>query len=194
MNNGGSSSTGPQIEHLAGSETQTPSITDFSVAPSLTAGAEGLLGEAGPSAGIPANDLYPHIGQTAAELQRVLLLLEEASRFLDRAVGALAQNEILESDDALHGVQAVLAEAFVVHSIGEGLETLVVALHSSCAHRGGTLFSDTQVRAMQTALRRLQVEPFMRLADAIDIVGELDAQDLEVIPPALDEVADITGD
>lgn len=138
------------------------------------------------SSPIDIDQLYPEQGATSPVLATALSLLTSAIDSLAKSTIAIGRGELIESDEEAMRCQAVLPELFCCRELGDGFASVVNAVKLAFRNSGGTLFSKSQLEAMQIALGRIRAEPYLNFEIAVEIIAYLEDANLVVDPPGLD--------
>nr|WP_320192249.1 hypothetical protein [uncultured Desulfobacter sp.] len=142
---------------------------------------------------IKTKKLYP-LGGISSHIATAFTLLDEVVDRIDEAREATQNTSIIDSDNAMLHVRAILPELFCCRSIGDGFAAIVNAVyHSIMNHGQDKVFSETQLTVLRIVMKKTSEQPFMQFDDALDLVMDLEDAGFEVEPghySIFEEIAD----
>ena len=144
---------------------------------------------------IPTEALYPLSANLSPLISAAFRLLEEAIDKTTEAYDSLKDNELIASDDAMMHVMVILPELFCCKDISEGFGAIVNAIFYGMKNQEQKeALTLDQINMVRFCLTRLQTEPFIEFADAVDIIMGLEDVGLTVEPPHVEHFLDAIDD
>jgi hypothetical protein len=117
-------------------------------------------------------EFYPLGHAEDPQLQVAIRILNEGLVRLNEATEILRAGDDIGCDDCLQRLRAILPELFVVgRSIGDGFASVVLATFYCLQNEAGP-FSEPQLLALRTGLRRILHAPY------VDFEGSLNVQEV----------------
>lgn len=142
---------------------------------------------------IPIDTLYSAVeteGTKPSDLFKALQLLADAISSVTTARDLLRQNDLLESDKYIQGLQGTLPELFRCRNIGDGFGAIVNAIEISFVNQNGKPFEEKQINLLLRILKQLRSAPFISFDSAQNLITELESLGFDVYPATLDAFSD----
>ena len=132
-------------------------------------------------------DVYPLGREQSPVILAAMKLLQEARNTLDEAYRYRDMDDVVNADDCLLRLRALLPELFLCRSIGDGLGSVVLATLHSLENARAPL-SKEQVAEIRSAFIKLQREPYMPFEAALNLQEQYERVGLEPDSEALGEL------
>lgn len=142
---------------------------------------------------ISPRELYP-LHADHVLLSTALLLLDEGANYLNDSIRMFDDGDMLGSDDALQGFQALLPELFCCRDLGDGFGAIVNSVFHSLKNLDGVPLNKKQLQTVRQIVRRIATEPFISLDEALEEIGLLQDAGLEVEPPYFKFAAELLSE
>lgn len=140
---------------------------------------------------IETKQLYPLSHELRPELATSFSLLAEGLEYINDAINAQNEGDLISSDDFIHRLQALLPELFCCRSIGDGFGAIINAIYHSLTNMKGIALNIPQLEAIKRGLRRISTEPFLEFGEAVDEIIHLQDVGFEPEPSYFKYAADL---
>ena len=163
-------------------------------APTSAGLASSIVRDSTVRAPIEIDKLYPADPGSASDLIAALGLLADAIGLLEKARVAAREKDAVTADRFSQRLQMLLPDLFRCRRVGDGYGVIVNSLHMALLNQHGKPLSLEQVTTIWRILKELRNAPLVPFEQALKYVEELEECHLQVDPPIVAELIEVSED